>query len=346
MGKQNSLIDSEFLEEGAPIEADDDLLDDPFHDPHEKERDSIRDMEVAPEKSDLVIDVVDDTPEEDQGKWVADDDRDGKPELPEDEEVEEYSGKVQNRISKLTARVHAERRAAEDRQRQLDQAVNVAQNLLAQNNELKSVVEQGEKILLGEHKGRLEGALAAARAAYREAHEADDSDGMIAAQEQIAKAVAAMDRVSAHRPRALPREELPAYQKPQQPEVPQPSESAEAWRKRNKWFDEDIPMQAYALQYHKQLVDNGVQVESKEYYDRIDREMRKRFPDRFENERRPRRTESNVAPATRSGPGKKTRRVTLTESQVKIAKRLGLTKEQMAEQILLEQGHGREFTHT
>jgi len=348
MPKENSLIDNDFIEEGDP--------DDTFFDEHADERAEFEDKEIPKpdgkkKDDDFELEIIDDTPEEDKGKWVADDEKDGEPDIPDDDEVKEYSEKVQSRISKLTARMHAERRAREEQERQYTEAINAARRLLNENNQLKELVEGGEKVLIDEHKGRLEGSLAAARALYREAHEAGDPDGMIKAQEAIAKAVSQLDRVSTYQPQQLQREDpntFGAQEQPrQQPQQPQVSEQAQKWREKNPWFDTDIPMKAYALGVHTQLVEDGVQVDSPDYYSKIDSEMRQRFPERFKSEK-PRREGSVVAPANRSGQGRAQRKVTLTESQVRIARRLGLTPQQMAEQILAEQenGNGREFTHT
>jgi hypothetical protein len=60
--------------------------------------------------------------------------------------------------------------------------------------------------------------------------------------------------------------------------------------------------------------------------------MRQLFPDAFTSEKRA-RGGSVVAPATRSVAPKK---ITLTQSQVQIAKRLGLTNEQYARAVAEE----------
>lgn len=347
MPDENSLIDNDFLDDGL-------LNDDPFVDPHEKDRaqfasKEVKDTPTAADDGSVEVEIVDDTPEPDKGKWVADPEKDGEPNIPTDEELASYSEKVQKRLSGMTARIHAERRRAEEKERMLQEAVALAQRYIAENNELKGVVENGEKVLLGEHKGRLEGQLEAARAAYREASEAGDTNGIIAAQEKIAQAVAQMERLNGHRPQTLQRanpEELKRFQEQQQQVQVQPSQRALEWRQKNPWFDNDLPMQAFALGVHQQITQAGIQADSDEYYRRIDGEMRRRFPDRFQSETTPRRQAPMVAGGTRGG-GSQPRKVALTETQVRIAKRLGLTPEQMARQLLKEQenGFGKEFTH-
>ncbi len=161
---------------------------------------------VSPKKkeddSDISVEVVDDTPEEDRGKWVAD--KDGDDPEPEDDAAK-YSRRVKDRIAKETAKVHAERRAKEERERQLAEAVTFAKHILEENNQLKGLIENGEKVLVTESSSRLEGQIAAAKSAYREATEAGDVNGQLAAQENLAKAVAERDRLSTHRPQPLQR---------------------------------------------------------------------------------------------------------------------------------------------
>lgn len=333
MGK--NMLDQEF--EVEDVVKDDDLgLPPPADTP------------PAKYEGDIEVDVVDDTPEEDRGKWNADrtptDDE-------EEDEATKHSRKVQERIKRETAKVHAERRAKEDRERQLAEAAELARRLIQENNQLKGMIESGEKVLITEHQGRLESQLSSAKNAYREAHEAGDVNGMISAQENIAKFTAQLDRLTTHRANPLPRmdeKEVERFTAPPAPRQAAPDERAIEWQKANTWFGRDEGMTAYALALHKRLVNQeGVLPDRQEYYDRINAEMRMRFPERFprENGSAPRRTETVVAPASRSGSGRVTRKVTLTESQVKLARRLGLTAQQYAEQLIAESGNSQEWTH-
>lgn len=305
-------------------------------------------------KNDIEVEVVSDTPDKDRGKWVADDARDGLPDIPDENEVRQYSKDVQKRINSLTARVHAERRAAEEKDRIANEAIAAAKKILQENNSLKEIIESGEKTLIGEHKGRLESQLASAKTAFREAHEAGDVNGQLAAQENIAKIVSQMDRLSAYRPQTLPRDNEAEFEKrftPAQQAV-QPSQQAVAWKDRNSWFGTpgNEAMTTYAFGLHQQIVGEGVQPDTKAYYEKIDSEMQKRFPEKFSRNERsyqaPRRTGSVVAPATRTAAAQP-RTVQITESQARLARRLGLTVQQYAQQLLAEQGqdNGKDYTH-
>lgn len=311
------------------------------------------DDEPSPDNLDIEIEVKDDTPPQDKDKWNAD-------ELPpkegeEEDEATKYSRRVKERIAKETAKVHAERRAKEDRERQLSEAATYMQRLIRENNELKGLIENGEKVLVSEHQGRLESQLNAAKAAIREAHEAGDINGQIVAQENLAKITAQIDRLSVHRVNPIQRldeKEVERFKPAPVQHQNEPEADAVAWQEKNKWFMRDDLMTNHAMAYHNHLANSeGITPQDgQKYWDRIDREMRTRFPERFQTEgTAPRRTETVVASPSRSsgnGAGKPTRKVTLTETQVRLARRLGLTPQQYAEQVVAETGQQeKEWVH-
>jgi hypothetical protein len=125
--------------------------------------------------------------------------------------------------------------------------------------------------------------------------------------------------------------------------VPEPDNKAVAWQKRNGWFGQNRGMTAFALGLHEDLRDNGVEVGSDEYYRELDKTMRKRFPESFEEQednRQQTRTRAGtvVAPAVRSTAPNKVR---LKQSQVNLARKLGLTPEQYVKaQLELEARNG------
>lgn len=335
-GRNNSLLDADFDND------EDDFALEPNFGKEEPEP-KVTDVADKDEPSELVVEIVDDTPEADRDKWNADKLSTDKDE-DEETEAQAYSRRVKERIAKETAKVHAERRAKEDRERQLNELSSFSKKMLEENNRLKALIENGEKVLMTESTGRIDGQIAAAKAALHQAIEAGDVAGQIAAQENLAKYSAEKDRIGTYRPQAIPRsdeKELERFTAPvQQQQAPQPDERALAWREQNKWFQRDEAMTAFAMGLHSQLVNReGIMPQGETYWNRLDSEMRKRFPEKFSNSRgEPRRTDNVVAPAVRSNSGKVTRKVTLTSSQVQLARRLGLTVEQYAEQLALESG--------
>ena len=339
----STLIDSDF-DDGQDVETGLGLGADVPDPPQVLSKD-------GPKEDEIEIVVQPDAPPADRGRPTADD-------LPTDDgagaddEAASYSKRVQERIKKETARFHAERRAKEDRERQLSEAAERLKAMIRENNQLKEMVEGGEKVLISEHTGRLMGEIEKAKAAYREAHEAGDVNGVLAAQDLIAKANAKLVQAEAHQTRPLPRmseEEIERLYRPA-PQAPQPDPRALEWTERNPWFQRDEVMTYVAMATHKKLVAEGVDPQSDEYYNQIDSEVRKRFPEKFQNSQQQqtaRRRESVVAPPSRqsvAGGGTRTR-VVLSESQVKLARRLGLTPEQYASQVAAESRTQGEWVH-
>lgn len=281
------------------------------------------------------IEVVDDTPEPDRGRKPGD-----PPAEVTDEELEGYSKSVRARIGHISRGYHDERRAKEAALREREEAVRVAQQLLEENKRLKGGSDQANALLLAEAKKTAEHELATAKRLYKEAYEAGDPDRVVDAQEKLTEAKLRTDKLANLRPRPLQAPEVDVQT--QQPAPVARDERAAKWQADNKWFGSDDEMTAFALGLHQKLVKSGVNPTSDEYYESINSRMRKVFPENFDGEQveeepTPKaklQARSNVvAPATRSTAPKK---IVLTQSQVAIAKRLGVPLEDYAKQVAFE----------
>ena len=281
------------------------------------------------------IEVVDDTPEEDKGKPRRAEGAD--PKVPDDDEIQSYSEGVQKRIKQLKFEYHEERRAKEEAARLQEEALKYAQQVQQENQRLLKTLEDGEGVLVNQAKGRVAAELDKAKAAYKAAYETGDPDALIEAQEKLTMLQNEKIRYENYKPQ--PRQQQapqPQYQQPT-PQPNRPSDRALQWAQRNDWFEKDSEMTGYAYGLHEKLVKSGVAPDTEEYYNQIDNAVRRVFPDRFDDvsfeETAPQRQAGNVvAPAARSG--KKPRKVQLTSTQVSLAKRLGLSNEQYAAQLM------------
>jgi hypothetical protein len=279
---------------------------------------------------DIEVEIEDDTPEEDRGrqpmpKEIVDDlDRD---------ELEEYDEGVKQKLKQLKKVWHDERRAKEQLAREQEEALAVARRLYEENQKLRSAYSTGEKEYISTAQTNAQMEMDAARRAYREAYESGDTDGVIAAQEKMNLAQLKVLRAENLKETPLQEPEDIVQQRreerPVQPQAVQPDRKAQAWQERNSWFGKDEEMTAAALGLHQKLVNSGVEVGSDEYYSTLDKTMRTRFSEHFgEPKAKPRTV---VAPATRSTSSNKIR---LTQSQVQIAKKFGLTPEVYAREVL------------
>jgi len=291
-----------------------------------------------PDEEKIEIEVEDDTPKEDRGRNPS------QPEFVEsleNDELDEYSEAAKQKIAGFRKIYHDERRAKDEADRERQEALNFAKQLLEENKALKGKVSHTESFAVDSIKTGAEQELEMAKKLYREAYEAGDSDKLVDAQEKMTTARIKMDRAQSasediKQRRALQEREN-EVQIPQQSQKPVRDSKAVSWQERNSWFGQDDEMTSLALGLHEKLVkQNGMAyATTDEYYKRIDETMRKRFPENFEDvedDKTTARTKPStvVAPASRSTSSKTVR---LKTSQLSIAKKLGLTPEQYAREL-------------
>ena len=276
---------------------------------------------------DFEVEIVDDTPKKDRNRKASE-----PPEDVTDEELEDYSEKVRKRIQHFSKGYHDERRAKEEAVRQQQEYERVTQQLMDENKKLKGNVNKNQTALLDQAKKNATIESENAKRAYKEAYEAGDSDAVLDAQDKLTNAKLKSERLANFKLPALQEAETPVEQKTETAPAVQVDTRAADWQKANSWFGPDDEMTSLALGLHNKLVKQGVSPQSDEYYESIDTRMRQVFPDNFEDAE-PKRKTQVVAPATRSTAPKK---VTLTRTQVQLAKRLGLTPLEYAKQVAID----------
>jgi len=310
-----------------------DLDTKPYKFPDEEGNDVAFELEGEPE-----VEVIDDTPPEDRGrKPMAEAPKDFS-----DEELESYNESVKKRIQHFTKGYHEERRAKEAAAREREEALKLAQAVLEENKKLKGSLNQGHTALLEQAKKVVDNEIAMAEAKMRIAYESGDSGAIAEAQRELTTVVLKADKIANFKPTPLQESQTEVQIQQRQPEQPRLHHKTENWRSRNPWFGQNRRMTSYALALHEELTqDERIDPTSDEYYQRIDAEMRNRFPDAFESERQvdatPSPKKSNVAPATRSTAAKK---IVLTTSQVNIAKKLGIPLEVYAKEVAKQNRRG------
>ena len=298
----------------------------------------IEDETPVSEASTPDIEIEDDTPEADRGREPM------PKELVEEleaDELGEYSDKVKTRLKQMKKVWHDERREKEREMREKTEALSAAQRLLEENRKLKSTLAKGEESLIGSYKQSAEYEAAAAKREFKEAYESGDADRLADAQEKLAEVNYRMQQINSYRP-TLQEEENEVVIPQQQVQIPQPDTKTMAWQERNTWYGSDPEMTATALGLHQRLInERGPQFAgTDEYWGVIDKTMRRRFSDYFGDEMdngdtkpsaREQKASSVVAPASRTRSPKK---IVLKQSQLAIAKRLGLTPEQYARELM------------
>lgn len=313
-----------------------------FKFPHELEDD--KKMSVSAEEDNIEIEIDDDTPEQDRG--VTPMPKEIVQKLEEDE-LDKYSAEAKEKLSQLKKVWHDERRRADSSDKEREEAINVAKRLFEENKKLKQAYSTGEKTYIETVQGAAELELEVAKRSYKEALETGDSDRIVEAQSKLNQAAIKSDKVKDFRPTALQEQEN-EVQIPQMQEKPAtPDAKTQEWTEKNVWFGSKKPMTAYALGLHEELVDEYGKafVGTDQYFQRIDKEMRKVFSEYFdtvdpqtkvevEEESKPSqksKPSTVVASATRSTNSKQIR---LKPSQIALARKLGLSPEQYARELI------------
>ena len=281
----------------------------------------------APKEEKIEVEEVTDVP-------VQEDKREQKVE--KKDEVQEYSEGVQKRIAKLTRKMR-------EAERQKEEAVAYADAVNKQKSELEGRLSKLDKSYTSEFESRVKNSMVAARQALKTAIEAQDVEGQVKAQEQIANLTMDAARLNAMKvaEESKPKEVNVTPQQTRQSAQTDPM--AEAWASDNPWFGNDSAMTYTAFDIHKQLVEKeGFDPKSKEYYEEVDKRIRVEFPHKFDkiedNTTERAKPVQNVASAKRSASTKGRKTVKLTPSQVAIAKRLGVPLEEYAKQLNITEG--------
>ena len=257
-----------------------------------------------------------------------------QPQAANEDELQEYSKNVQQRISKLTKKYR-------DEEAQRVAAVEFAEAVKKQNEELKQRLNALDQSYTSEFGTRVDSQIESAKQAYQKAYDDGDAEAMFEAQKNLSRLAldqARLDQAKQRQERSV--EEPPSQ--PQQPAAPpsqpqQPDPKAEAWAQKNEWFGSDQTMTYAAFGLHRQLIeDEGFDPQSDEYYNELDNRMKKEFPHKFaaptKSDTGP-RVASAESTASRSKSTKGRRTVKLTPSQIAIAKRLNVPLEEYAKYV-------------
>ena len=249
-----------------------------------------------------------------------------------DTELENYSKDVQRRIAKLTGKWR-------EAQRQRDEALAFAKAQKTQREELAKKYSSIEQAGVKDREEMIKSGLMAAQTKLATARANDDVAGEVEAQKEIARLgyeearLVEAKQLAASTPKVETKDEIPSFDK--QPQQQKVDPKAEAWGAQNKWFGSDTAMTYTAFDIHNKLEAEGYDPSTDEYYAEIDKRIRLEFPHKFDTNtgkvEQTTKPVQTVAAATRSTKtGRRT--ISLTPSEVAIAKKLGVSLEDYAKQ--------------
>ena len=268
-----------------------------------------------------------------------------------DKEISDYSERAGKRINQIKYEYHEERRAKESALKEKEEAIKQLKTMMHDNQRLQQIVAEGGKVVNEQAKNNAQFAKLSAQAKYKRAYDEGDAEAMAQAQAELTKATLAEQQAPNYA--TAMQQQIVANMPQQAVQQPTPDPDMQAWAQKNPWFMSPDPahkeMTSFAMFLDQKLQASGVDpaTQSQKYYAEIDAGMRSQYPNFFgvtqasvettpelpiEEKRQPANV---VAPASRnSGSNKNPRNVRLTQTQVKLARQLGISPEQYARQLL------------
>ena len=307
----------------------------------QEEKEKVEEVEEEGQEIELPEEVSEDAPAIETKEEEKPEEEVKESEKEETDELDNYSDSVKKRISKLTSKFREE-----ERQRQA--AIEYAEAVKKQNEELQSRLSKLDTTYVGEFDSRVQSQSIAAKEAYRKAVEDNDVDAMYEAQQNISRIAleeARLNQIKQQREEQAKAQEAngaapapaPAQPSATPPPPPKPDPKAEEWAQKNTWFGQDQTMTYAAFGLHKQLIEEeGFDATSDEYYTELDNRIRTEFPHKFQETQKKSsgpRVASAGTTASKSSSPKGRRTVKLTPSQIAIAKRLNVPLEEYAKYV-------------
>jgi len=294
-----------------------------------KEAQAELDLDLGEEEGpDVEVTVENDSPNEETVQEAVDTTSEDT-----EDEFKKSENQTQKRINRLTKKMREAEKNAEE-------ATRFAQIKAKENAELAQRLNQMDNSYVDQYSGRVESEMAQTEAVLRNAMEIGDTEAAVAAQRKMTQLAVEADRAAQAKSANERRQKQPPAQPMAQQTVPQPparpDPKAESWAQRNDWFGEDSAMTYAAFGIHKELVESeGIDPKSDEYYDTLDKRMKEEFPHKFKEGSQSKRPAQTVASVNRSsGTGRSSgNKVRLTQRQVAMAKKLGVSLEQYAKYV-------------
>ena len=286
------------------------------------------------------------------------------------ENPEEELSEAEVKAKTAQSRINQAVKQAKEYQRRELQALQFAKELRDQNQQLSdqlqntqaSGAEQNLKIQESygnEFATRVDTQAEAAKRNLKSAYESGDPEAMADAQQLLARAEADRSALAKYQQELedykvqysdwqeqqryaqeqAQQQVEPEYQQQyQEPQYQEPSDKSQDWAMKNEWFGKDKVMTNVAFAIHQDLVDQGVDLESDEYYAQIDSRMRSELPQKFNEQNFAGGNQQTVqtvvsgSRTTGSGRNQNSRRVALNPSEQALARKLGVPYKEYAKQ--------------
>ena len=256
-----------------------------------------------------------------------------------EDEIKKYGFNVKRRIGREVAK----RREAE---RQRDEVSEYTKLIMAERDKLKSRLEKLDTNYVSEVETRIKSGVEAAQIKLAKAREENDIKSEVEAQKEISRLGFEEARLNELKTSQAKKEQI--MQQPQEEAVtpqqrPPIDDKTQEWIDNNKsWFGKVKGMTATAYDIHDDLMSEGYEGSSDDYFSELDRRLRVEFPNKFDKVDEPTTEKAKpaqtVASAKRPAATGRNKTVSLTPTEVAIARRIGVSLEDYAREKYAKEG--------
>jgi hypothetical protein len=247
-------------------------------------------------------------------------------ETTDEDELTNYSEKVQKRINTLTRKLREAERGQES-------AARYAQDLQKQNIALQSQAVTLQESNFTETENRLKSQKAQTLAALKEATQNADHEKVAEANDVLAQIAAREIQVQEGKQRVEYQKQVAAEQPQTEVEMPAIHPDTQQWLDDNPWFLNDSEMRTSAQAIDKDLIQEGYVEGSSAYFKEVDKRIREVHPEKFGGTTTA-KPQQKVASANRTaGQASGKRQVKLSPSEVAMAKKLNVPLKEYAKYV-------------
>ena len=262
----------------------------------------------------------------------------------EDKKVETKPDNLKDKQSNYQKRINELVFQAKEAERREKAALNYAKGLKKKYQNVETKLSETDHNYLKEIQARVSSEQDKLKTSLKEAMESQDAEKVAEINSQMTKLAVENEKVNltlqereAQKKQAEENKDSSKEEQIQGEQPVQVSQKAQEWATKNEWFGTDRVMTGAAMAIHEDLMGQGIETESDEYYNNINKRMKEYFPQKFaqdSTDKEPVVTKQpvqNVAGVSRRQGGRKS--VKLTKSQVVIAKKLGVPLEEYAKYV-------------
>lgn len=289
---------------------------------------------LVEEQEENVVEIDDDSEDDSQEESQEESQEQQAGDSRSEEELKDHTSSVQKRINELTKKWREAERAQKS-------ALEYARSLQDQNKKLQEQYSSLDDGYQKEFETRINTQVNDVKASYKAAYESGDIDKMAEAQELLAQLSIEKERLRIAKQNAeVQKKQREAYASNQvqqqqiyaanQQAVAKPDRKALEWAEKNQWFGTDRVMTRAAQAIHEDLLDEGFDPTSDEYYSEIDSRVKSNFPQKFTDVKEAPKTAQTVASATRITKTGRLKQIKLTPSEVEMAKKLNVPLKEYA----------------